>query len=99
MRLLGEAVTNSPEMAEAAELASIAARGIPGVEGRPLYAGYAGVEWPDAPHLAFWHALTLLREYRGDGHVAALQTAGLERTRSADHAHRDRVRLPEEVRA
>ncbi len=25
----------------------------------------------------FWHALTLLREYRGDGHVAALLGAGL----------------------
>lgn len=24
-----------------------------------------------------WHALTLIREYRGDGHIAALQTAGL----------------------
>ncbi|WP_072688619.1 SCO6745 family protein [Rhodococcus marinonascens] len=77
VRLLGEAVTKSPEMAEAAELVSIAARGMPGVEGRPLYAGYASVEWPDSPHLTFWHSLTLLREYRGDGHLAALQTAGL----------------------
>ena len=24
-----------------------------------------------------WHAITLLREYRGDGHVAALLDAGL----------------------
>lgn len=77
VRLLGESVTTSPEMAEAAELASIAARGVPGVEGRPLCAGYTEVEWPDSPHLAFWHALTVLREYRGDGHIAALQTAGL----------------------
>lgn len=77
VRLLGTEVTTSVEMAEAAELASIAARGIPGVDGRPLYAGYAGLDWPDAPHLILWHALTLLREYRGDGHIAALQTAGL----------------------
>lgn len=74
--LLGD-VVSSPEMAEAAQLAAIAAQGIPGAEGRPLYAGHAELEWPDEPHLVLWHALTLLREYRGDGHVAALQTAGL----------------------
>ncbi|MFZ2173485.1 MAG: hypothetical protein WAW17_05505 [Rhodococcus sp. (in: high G+C Gram-positive bacteria)] len=77
VRLLGESVTGSVEMAEASELAQTAARGIPGPEGRPLYAGYAALPWPKEPHLVFWHALTLLREYRGDGHIAALQTAGL----------------------
>ncbi|MCQ4119165.1 SCO6745 family protein [Rhodococcus tibetensis] len=77
VRLLGESVITSPEMAEAADLLSTAARGIPGVEGRPLYAGYASLDWPSSPHLIFWHALTLLREYRGDGHIAALQTAAL----------------------
>lgn len=76
-RLLGADVVASAEMTEAAELASIAARSVPGVEGRPLYAGYAELEWPRTPHLILWHALTLLREYRGDGHIAALQTAGL----------------------
>ncbi|MGA9869559.1 MAG: hypothetical protein WBQ44_00200 [Rhodococcus sp. (in: high G+C Gram-positive bacteria)] len=76
-RLLGDEVLVSPEMSEAAELASIAARGIPGDDGRPLYAAYSELEWPDAPHLVFWHALTLLREHRGDGHIAALQTAEL----------------------
>ncbi|RVW09193.1 hypothetical protein EGT67_13745 [Prescottella agglutinans] len=74
--LFGDAVT-SADMSEAAQLAAIAAQGIPGVNGRPLYAGYAALDWPDEPHLVLWHALTLLREYRGDGHVAALQTAGL----------------------
>jgi len=74
--LFGDAVT-SADMSEAAQLAAIAAQGIPGVDGRPLYAGYAALDWPDEPHLVLWHALTLLREYRGDGHVAALQTAGL----------------------
>lgn len=74
--LFGDAVT-SADMSEAAQLAAIAAQGIPGVDGRPLYAGYAALDWPEEPHLVLWHALTLLREYRGDGHVAALQTAGL----------------------
>lgn len=76
-RALFGAAVDSPDMAEAAQLAAIAAQAIPGVDGRPLYAGYAALEWPDQPHLVLWHALTLLREYRGDGHVAALQTAGL----------------------
>ena len=29
-------------------------------------------DWPDGPHVQLWHAVTLLREFRGDGHVAAL---------------------------
>ncbi|UGQ54146.1 hypothetical protein LRL17_10805 [Rhodococcus qingshengii] len=77
VRLFGADVTGSADMAEAAELVSIAAQNIPGVDGRPLYAGWASLDWPAEPHLRFWHALTLLREYRGDGHIAALQTAGL----------------------
>lgn len=77
VRLLGEGVTASPDMTEAAQLVAIAVDGIPGPEGRPLYAGNADLGWPEQPHVAFWHGLTLLREYRGDGHIAALQTAGL----------------------
>jgi hypothetical protein len=48
------------------------------VAGRALYAGNAGMPWPDPPHLAVWHAATLLREHRGDGHVAALVAAGFD---------------------
>jgi hypothetical protein len=46
-------------------------------EGRPLFAGHAGLPWPDEPHLVIWHAQTLLREFRGDGHVTALIAEGL----------------------
>ena len=46
-------------------------------EGRPLFAGHASVAWPDEPHLALWHAQSLLREFRGDGHIAALVSEGL----------------------
>jgi hypothetical protein len=46
--------------------------------GRPLYAGHAALAWPDEAHLALWHAVTLLREFRGDGHVACLVDAGLD---------------------
>ncbi|SCD67580.1 hypothetical protein GA0115246_104481 [Streptomyces sp. SolWspMP-sol7th] len=33
---------------------------------------------PEAPHLQLWQAATILREHRGDGHVAALVAAGLD---------------------
>jgi len=69
-RLLGAAV-DSAEMAEAAALARAAALACR-PEGRPLYAGHASLSWPAEPHLVLWHAVTLLREHRGDGHVAVL---------------------------
>jgi hypothetical protein len=73
---LGAEVVGSPEMRAAAEAARTAALACtPG--GRPLYAGHAGLDWPEEPHLVLWHATTLLREFRGDGHVAALVLAGL----------------------
>ena len=46
--------------------------------GRPLFAANLELDWPDEPHLALWHAVTLLREHRGDGHVAALTVAGVD---------------------
>jgi hypothetical protein len=46
-------------------------------EGRALFAAFAGLSWPDADHLVAWHAGKLLREHRGDGHVAALVVEGL----------------------
>ena len=42
-----------------------------------MFAGHASLPWPDEAHLVLWHAQTLLREFRGDGHVAALTLAGL----------------------
>lgn len=62
---------------DAASLASDAAQAC-GTVGRPLFAGHASLRWPESDHLRLWHACTLLREYRGDGHVAALTTAGLD---------------------
>jgi hypothetical protein len=46
--------------------------------GRPLYAANVALEWPDDDRRALWHAATLLREHRGDGHVAALVAADLD---------------------
>ncbi|MQY10547.1 hypothetical protein SRB5_06550 [Streptomyces sp. RB5] len=76
-RLLGDEAVGSKEMAEAAELAVRAAEGA-GRSGRPLYAAEADQPWAKAPHLALWQAATMLREHRGDGHIALLSHAGLD---------------------
>jgi hypothetical protein len=46
--------------------------------GRVLGAANAALAWPDEPLARLWHAATLLREHRGDGHVAALVAAGVD---------------------
>lgn len=60
----------------AAELTAKAAR-LPGIEGRPLFAANRALSWPDDPVSALWHAVTLLREHRGDAHVAVLTAEGV----------------------
>jgi hypothetical protein len=75
-RLLGAEVLACADVAALAGLARTAAAACTS-EGRALYAGHAELDWPTAPHLVLWHALTLLREYRGDGHIAALTASGL----------------------
>ncbi|MDW3214921.1 MAG: hypothetical protein R8G01_13040 [Ilumatobacteraceae bacterium] len=77
-RLLGDDVVDGEEIAEAAELARTAALSATDhLHGRPLFAGHAALPWPTAPHLVLWHAQTLLREFRGDGHIAALVADGV----------------------
>lgn len=46
--------------------------------GRPLYSGLASLSWPASPAGQLWRACELLREHRGDAHVAACVAAGLE---------------------
>jgi hypothetical protein len=73
------AFVESGEVAEAAELArSVALAACGRLEGRPLFAGHASLAWPDEPHLVLWHAQSLLREFRGDGHIVALTAEGLD---------------------
>ena len=71
-RMLGDL-----DVAEAGTLARTAVEGCEPA-GRPLFAAHASIDWPDEPRLALWHACTLLREFRGDGHVAALLTEGFD---------------------
>jgi hypothetical protein len=55
----------------AADLAEKAASSAP-LDGRALFAANVALDWPDEPLARLWHAVTLLREHRGDGHVAVL---------------------------
>ena len=67
----------SPEVIEAADLARRATEACDPV-GRALFAAHLDLPWPDEPHLVLWHAATLLREHRGDTHVAALVAADVD---------------------
>jgi helix-turn-helix protein len=78
LRRLSPDAVGSPEVKEAAALARTAAlAACDHVEGRPLFAGHASLGWPEEDHLALWHAVSLLREFRGDGHIAALTAEGV----------------------
>jgi hypothetical protein len=74
-RILGD-LADGPLVARAADLATRAATSAP-TEGRILYAALRALPLPEEPVARLWHAATLLREHRGDGHVAALVTAGI----------------------
>lgn len=74
-RLLGDAVSG-PEVPELAGLLRDACA-VLSPEGRTLYAGHADLPWPEDDLGALWHGASLLREWRGDGHVAALVRSGL----------------------
>jgi hypothetical protein len=78
--VLGEAA-DSPALARVAELATKAAVSAP-TEGRILYAGLRALDIPPEPLAQIWHASTLLREHRGDGHNAALVAHGIGGTES-----------------
>lgn len=79
----------------AAELAAKAARRAP-LEGRPLFAANSALDWPEEPLAKLWHAVTLLREHRGDGHVAVLATLGVS-GRECNVLHAAAGRVPREM--
>jgi hypothetical protein len=74
-RILGDRV-DSPDFARGAELLIKAATSAP-FEGRPMYAALRSIPIPDDLVALFFHAASLLREHRGDGHIAALVTEGV----------------------
>jgi hypothetical protein len=75
-RVLGD-LAGAPETAEAAHAAVAAVSACPRA-GRTLFAAHAALPVPEQPHLALWWAATALREFRGDGHIAALMSSGLD---------------------
>ncbi|MFB9182711.1 hypothetical protein ACFFX1_31615 [Dactylosporangium sucinum] len=64
------------DVGEAATLLRRAAESVD-VTGRVLGAANAALPWPEDPLDVLWHAATILREHRGDGHVAALLVEGV----------------------
>jgi hypothetical protein len=74
-RILGE-LAEDPSVARAGDLLARAATSAP-VEGRALYAALRALPVPREPLARLWHAATLLREHRGDGHTVALMAEGI----------------------
>jgi len=74
-RILGD-LADTSGVARAADLvvrAGTSAR----TEGRALYAAVRTLPVPTEPVARLWHGANLLREHRGDGHVAALVSEGV----------------------
>lgn len=78
--LLTDEVTGPDDLRAAADLAWQAA-GLADTAGRVLSAANQALPAPGESHLLLWQAATTLREHRGDGHVAALITHGVPRSR------------------
>jgi hypothetical protein len=74
-RILGEHV-DTPAFVRATDLLLEAATSAP-FEGRPLYAALRAIPIPDDGVERCFHAASLLREHRGDGHIAALMSEGI----------------------
>jgi hypothetical protein len=67
-------------LAAAGTAADLLAGVIEGIDcaGRVLAGANAALPVPAEPLARLWHAATVLREHRGDGHVAALVAAGID---------------------
>jgi hypothetical protein len=74
-RILGD-LADGPGVVRAGDLA-IKAGTSARPEGRALYAAVRTLPVPTEPLARLWHGANLLREHRGDGHVAALVTVGI----------------------
>jgi hypothetical protein len=71
LRRILDDLAETPGLARAAELLARASTSAP-TEGRVMYAGLRTLPMPKDPVARLWHAANMLREHRGDGHVAAL---------------------------
>jgi len=88
-------VGSGDDLGTVADLAAKAARNAP-LDGRPLFAANLALDWPKEPLAKLWHAVTLLREQRGDGHVAVLTSLGVS-GRECNVLHAAAGRVPKEM--
>jgi hypothetical protein len=79
-RILGELI-DTPGFARAAELLAKASASA-ATEGRVMYAGLRALPMPEERVARLWHAANMLREHRGDGHIAALVSERIGGTES-----------------
>lgn len=79
-RLLPAELEGSDVEARAAAAAELIWWAVDGLDvaGRPLAAANLALDVPADPLLSLWQAATVLREHRGDGHLAALVEAELD---------------------
>ena len=74
-RILGDRV-DSPAFSRTTDLLTKAATSA-AIAGRPMYAALRSIPIPDDVVTRLFHAASLLREHRGDGHIAALMVEGV----------------------
>lgn len=73
-RLLGE-----PDAARVERAVELLQRGMADAEhaGHPLYSGLKSLPWPDEPLGRLWRSCDMVREHRGDSHIAVWTRAGV----------------------
>ena len=72
-----DAIAGADECAAIADPLLRAMDGLDGL-GRPLFSALRSLPVPSSPGGRLWRAAELVREHRGDGHLAALVAAGLD---------------------
>lgn len=80
---VARSLSDTLDGADPAEIAEIADELLGAVDaadgvGRPLYSGLSDLTIPDDPFARLWRACDLVREHRGDGHVAVFTAEGLD---------------------
>jgi hypothetical protein len=73
---LEEILGDEPDVGPVADALLVALDAIAGT-GRPLFSGLREVARPPTTYGSLWRAADLVREHRGDGHLAACVAAGL----------------------
>lgn len=80
LELAREALAPATAGVDVAQVARELTQVVAGLDlaGKPLAAAHADLPAPDDDLGRLWHAATIVREYRGDCHVAVLTAAGLD---------------------